>query len=94
MDEDPGRHTKCAVFAALDSMGEVAVTVTGLDGRFYCSQRSRDDGTWSGWQSFDGGTGSSPTTLAGASDSKQYAYVFAGNDKHVYADGDTYKIAF
>lgn len=85
--------TNCAVYAVADPLGDVAVTITGLNSKFYVSQRSRDDGTWSAWQSLDGGAGSSPTTIAGVNDTKQFAYVLAGNNKHVYTDGSTYGIA-
>lgn len=90
----PNGKTQCGVYAMVDLAGGITVIITGLDGRFHRSQRSSDDDTWSTWESMDGGSGSSPTTIAGAYDSRQSAYVFSGNNKRLYTDGTIYQVPF
>ncbi|WP_123666965.1 hypothetical protein [Actinocorallia herbida] len=59
----PGGQTKCGPAAAVNSLGTPSVIITGLDGKFYQTYLN-DDGTWNAWESPDGGTGSSPASVA------------------------------
>ncbi|MFD7736294.1 hypothetical protein ACFV6F_38685 [Kitasatospora phosalacinea] len=68
--------------------------ITGLDGKLYCASWRSGEGSWDAWQPLDGGAGSSPGTAAAVDDGKRYAFFLTGNNKHVYVDGGTYKVAF
>ncbi|MFB7943334.1 hypothetical protein ACFC6L_00290 [Kitasatospora phosalacinea] len=90
----PGGQTRNAVCPLVNPSGVLSLIITGLDGKLYCASWLSDESSWTAWQSLDGGAGSTPVAPAAVDDGKRYAFFLTGNDKHVYVDGDTYKVAF
>ncbi|MFD7733927.1 hypothetical protein ACFV6F_26555 [Kitasatospora phosalacinea] len=90
----PAGQTRNAVCPLVNLSGELSVIITGLDGKLYCATWQRDRNTWTAWQPLDGGGATTALAVAAVDNGKRYAFFHTGNDKHVYVDGDTYKVAF